>query len=212
MIRILALLAVVLPWPVFAQEIYPALHDVTGVAADDVLNVRAEPSAGADLVGAFAPTETGIEVIALSADGAWGRVNTGEQAGWASMAYLERQPGQTADDWTTGVAPMTLACFGTEPFWSVTLYPGEALDYGGLDFGDGTPQPGGYTAVAGSASTGKRGFFGRLDAEPLGLTGIVSTELCSDGMSDRDYGFAIDLIVSDSEGDRLAAGCCRLVP
>ncbi|MEZ5720797.1 MAG: SH3 domain-containing protein [Paracoccaceae bacterium] len=210
MIRILTVLLALLPWPTLAHEIFPALYDVAGVAADDVLNVRAAPSAEAEITGSFAPAETGIEVIALSDDGAWGRVNAGEQAGWTSMHFLARQPGQTAEDWDAGFAPMTLACFGTEPFWTLSIHPGELLDYSALDFGDGTAQPGGYTAVAGSASTGKRGFFGWLDAEPVGFTGIVSTEALLDGMSDRDYGFAIDLILSDTDGDRLAAGCCRL--
>jgi hypothetical protein len=71
------------------------------------------------------------------------------------------------------------------------------------------PKSGGYDRGRRSASTGKRGFFGWLDAEPIGLTGIISTELCSDGMSDRDYGFAIDLILSDARRHRLAA---RLLP
>jgi hypothetical protein len=44
------------------------------------------------IVGAFAPTETGIEVIALSEDGGWGRVNTGEQAGWTSMRFSRASP------------------------------------------------------------------------------------------------------------------------
>lgn len=36
--------------------------DVTGVAADDVLNLRSEPRAGASLRGALSPTASGVEV------------------------------------------------------------------------------------------------------------------------------------------------------
>lgn len=209
--HLLALLFVLLTWPATGQDSLPALFDVRGVAADDVLNVRTSPSARGTIVGTFAPFETGIEVIARSDDGKWGRVNVGEQAGWASLRYLARQPGQDAEAWSAGLAPMTLECFGTEPFWNLTLTPGGTLDYSAIDIADGAAQPGGYERISTSASTGKRGFYGWLTDEALGLTGIVATELCTDGMSDRDYGFAIDLVVNDETGVGLAGGCCRLV-
>jgi hypothetical protein len=72
----------------------PALFDVTGVASGDVLNLRAEPSAQATIIGSFPADATGIEVIATDSSGRWGQVNAVERAGWASLAYLARQPGQ----------------------------------------------------------------------------------------------------------------------
>lgn len=212
MIRLLAVVLMFLPWHALAQEIFPALYDVTGVASDDVLNVRAAPGASAEMIGSLAPDATGIEVVALSDDGAWGRVNTGEASGWTAMRFLVRQPGQGADDWSTGLAPATIDCFGTEPFWTLTLRPGGTLAYSALGHADGATRPGGYEPLSPTASTGKRGFFGWLETEPLGLTGIIGHGTCSDGMSDRLYGLEIDLIVSDGDGDRIATGCCRLRP
>ncbi len=212
MIRLLSMLVLLLPVNAAAQDTFPALYDVAGVAANDVLNVRAEPSAQSEVIGAFAPLETGVEVIALSDDGSWGRVNIGEQAGWAAMRFLARQPGQSAVDWSAGLAPMTLACFGTEPFWGLALMPDETFEFTDPFQGDGTPMSGPYTPLAPSASSVKRGFVGTMSGSPNTLTGLITREICSDGMSDQVYGFALDLIRSDPSGNRLDAGCCRLVP
>ncbi|MEO1155590.1 MAG: SH3 domain-containing protein, partial [Pseudomonadota bacterium] len=51
-------------WPVWgAAQGYPALFDVTGVASDDVLNIRSAPSATAEIIGTLAHNETGVEVV-----------------------------------------------------------------------------------------------------------------------------------------------------
>lgn len=210
MIRLLAFAFALLSWPVSAQDIYPALHDVTGVAADDVLNVRAAPSAGSQIIDAFAPFETDIEVVALSDDGRWGRVNAGEQADWASIRFLARQPGQTAADWAAGLAPVTLHCFGTEPFWGLALRPGGAFEFTDPFQGDGAPMAGRFVPLAPSASSGKRGFFATMSGHPTWFSGVIGFEICSDGMSDQDYGLALDLARGDPTGGRLDAGCCRL--
>jgi len=210
MIRLLAVIFALLSSPATAQTIYPALHDVSGVAADDVLNIRTAPSASAPIIGVFAPFETDVEVVALSADGGWGRVNAGEQAGWASMRFLARQPGQSAADWAYGLAPVTLHCFGTEPFWGLTLRPGGAFEFTDPFQGDGTPVAGSFAPLASSASTGKRGFFATITGHPTWLSGVISFEICSDGMSDQDYGLALDLARGDPTSGRLDAGCCRL--
>jgi len=211
MIRLLVFVLAFLSTPALAQEIYPALHDVAGVAADDVLNIRTEPSASAQIIGTFSPWETDIEVVALSPNGRWGRVNAGEQAGWASMRFLARQPGQTADDWSNALAPVTLRCSGTEPFWSLVLYPGGTFEYTDPFRRDGTPMAGSYTRLQSTSSTNKRGMFGMASGFPIWLSGAITTEICSDGMSDQDYGFAIDLALGDPTGGQLASGCCRLM-
>ena len=96
-----------------AQEGLPALHSVTGVAAGDVLNVRDAPRASAGRVGALAPGAAGVEVTAIREG--WGRVNVGERSGWASLAFLEAEPGGSLPE--IGA----FSCFGTEPFWSLDV-------------------------------------------------------------------------------------------
>ena len=210
--RLLALVFSLLSWPAVAQDIFPALYDVAGVASDDVLNVRDAPSAGSEIIGTFAPGESGIEVIALSQDGGWGLVNKEERAGWTAMRFLARQPGQMAADWASGLAPRALDCFGTEPFWGLSLRPGGTFEFTDPFQGDGGALAGTYVPLATSASSGKRGLFATIAGYPAWLTGIISFETCSDGMSDQLYGLGLDLARGDPTGGRLDAGCCSLVP
>lgn len=182
------------------QDGWPALHDVTGVAANDVLNLRAAPDAGAAIVGTLPPDATGVEVIRPNPEQTWGLVNTAEGTGWASLTYLARRPGQ----WQ-GALPETLGCGGTEPFWSLDLTPGAIL-FGGLDlpdlaFGAGLRQP--------AANRRDRWSF-RAWSDGTGITGIVINATCTDGMSDREYGLSLDVILATGDGYSHYAGCCAL--
>lgn len=180
-----------------AQDAWPALHDVTGVAADDVLHVRAGPSAGAPAIGALAPDAAGVEVIAVDEALDWGRVNVREGSGWVSMRHLARRPGQVV-----GSFPPIAACFGTEPFWTLRL-DGEAATWS-------TPEgevAGRVTArLASSARRDRHGLV--ADAGGVPLTGVIAAEACSDGMSDRLYGLAFDAVF----GGEVLSGCCSLAP
>lgn len=65
-------------------DAWPALYDVSGVASDDVLNIRAEPSADAPIIGTLAHDATNVEIIRDGENG-WGLVNTDEgTAGYPS--------------------------------------------------------------------------------------------------------------------------------
>lgn len=202
MIRLLALL-LLLAGPARATvDGWPALFDVTGVAADDVLNVRAAPSAGAPVIGTLAPDARGVEVIRPTRDLRWGRVNLGDQAGWAALAYLQRRPGQ----WD-GAIPDSLTCTGTEPFWSLRLDPGATR----LD------RPEGAALTAGPAARqpaeGRRDVWAfRAWAEGRGLSGFVTRAACSDGMSDRDYGLRVEFLELLGDGFTAYSGCCSLAP
>ena len=171
------------------QDAWPALFDVTGVAVGDVLHVRAGPGVAHAAIGALARDAAGVEVIAPDASARWGRVNLAEGAGWVSMRHLARRPGQWA-----GAFPEVSACFGTEPFWQLRI-DGDAVAWSTPE-GDAA---GRVTGRLGSvARRDRHGLVAVLDGAPL--TGVISAEACSDGMSDRVHG-----------GDVLS-GCCTLVP
>lgn len=185
-----------------AQEL-PALFRVTGVAADDVLNVRAEPGAGAEKIGALAPGAAGIEVVELGPEGRWARVNVDERSGWVAMRYLAAEGGAA---WTTMERP--LRCFGTEPFWALDIGAGAAeARYSALDgsdraLGPGEAWPG---PVFGAATVGLQ-FAGQSGFA------TIRAEACDDGMSDRAYGLSILLFLRD-RGEGAAgglSGCCTL--
>lgn len=198
--RLLAALVLVLGLPAAqpsdAQD-FPALYSVTGVAAGDWLNIRAEPSARAEIIGRFDRTQRDIEVIGRNEAGTWGLVNVGERTGWTSLRYLARQGGE---GWTAMSQPFS--CFGTEPFWRARYLPG----FNRLE----VERAGGRVNAYGTQ------WHGRVAGRPpyaagLSLTGggfaTFRAGTCSDGMSDSLYGFSV--LLYDQPGDGLE-GCCTL--
>lgn len=194
MIRAFVIWLIVMSAPVFAQPL-PALFDVSGVAADDVLNVRLDPDASAEKIGALAPDAKDIEVVELSIDGKWGLISSEERSGWVSMRFLQAAP--INEDY---IFTKALACSGTEPFWSLGIVQGQQAVYA-------TPDTAGETYPAGLVNSAE----GRTDRFLLGmgdrLTAVIRREQCSDGMSDRVFGLDIDLVI---DGSRLHSGCCSL--
>ena len=177
---------------------FPASYSVKGVAASDALNIRAEPSSKAEIMGEIGPYDLNIEVLALSSDGKWGKVGVPEGNGWVSMAYLDLI--EPADPY---LVPRPLSCMGTEPFWSVSLYP-RGAEYNSPDTG-AVPMTVTHEAVA------AQGYLIQLEEGPtLNRTLVVTREACSDGMSDRAFGFATRMFTEAPDGNDALHGCCTL--
>jgi uncharacterized membrane protein len=173
---------------------------VTGVAADDTLNVRAGPTVNAEVMDELGPQRDGIEVVAFTDDRSWGQINFGEGTGWVSMKYMERQ----ADQNPVSKTPVPLWCYGTEPFWSVEIGQND------VRFTDpGMDEPALVQPIEHYASVlhSPRGSIVAGD-----ISGFVSREMCSDGMSDRQYGWRIDFLRSGNGGHFMFSGCCTLQP
>lgn len=193
------LIMLMLAGPAHATQEYvlPTLFDVTGVAADDVLNIRQQPSAKAPVIGTLAPDATRIEVVD-ERDG-WGRVNAGEASGWASMRYLAYR----TDVWQPEAVPDGFSCFGTEPFWNIAMQ-GDDLVLTGVDMVEERHET---QAVLGTGV-----FRDPLRAVLAGPVTLVSTpQLCSDGMSDRLFGLRASVILH-GETPRMLGGCCSIQP
>lgn len=173
----------------------PARFAVTGVAADDALNLRAGPSSAAPVLGTLAPDARGVEVLGFSPDGAWARLGLPEGEGWVARRFLDEEPADPR------VAPLPLRCLGTEPFWSLTVTE-EAATY---ELPGAAPRA---LRPIGRAE-GFRGFVLAFDdrGETRDLT-VVRAE-CSDGMSDRPYGFTA---LVWNRGEEVGEGCCLLLP
>ena len=186
----------------------PGYYQVAGVAAQDALNMRAEPDANAEIVGTLPPGARPVEVLEVRRIGAaaWGRVLADDANAWVSMRFLE--PFEVTMIKGTQI-PAGLVCGGTEPFWSA------ALGDDGLAFS--TPDQ--EERVAGLTSTataiGRNNRFAVLAAgKGERLTAVLAqNEQCSDGMSDRDFRWRVDLLMEragDSDYPQLYEGCCRL--
>ncbi len=210
MIR-LALALWLLAAPVWAtQDSWPALYDVSGVQADDVLNLRANPTASAEIVGTLPHDATNIEVIRPSDSLGWGLVNTAERTGWLSLAFLQRQPEQWA-----GSMPNVRQCFGTEPFWSIKLGDTAIL----LSMPDRADRAGLISARYRSQSRLDRFVYGGalISEGSEGQNALLSIRLeaCNDGMSDRAYGIGLDMLLTGAANPTenvLFSGCCTLSP
>lgn len=192
--------------PAIAETSLPALHDVAGVAANDVLNIRAEPNAGSAIIGSLGPTLDDVEIVGLSADGKWGRVNAGEGAGWAYMSYLAAQDRPAWFALQSG-----LSCGGTEPFWSLQI------DASGQTATFTTPEQAGQPQPLTALWPGDE--WRKTAAVQIG-TGAQSgfatfrAEACSDGMSDRAFGIRADVFLPANPATSAVAlqGCCSLLP
>lgn len=180
---------------------YPHLHDVTGVAADDVLNIRAAPDAVSAIIGMLRHDQTDIEVVSTDPSNKWGLINTGETSGWAALAYLRPQPG---GDYAL---TRTLHCFGTEPFWSLEIIQGQSATFSTPEGVTPLDSAGLLTVALNRADR----FFVGLGA---GEIVIVRRALCSDDMTDRAYGLDVDYLTAGPmfSGPTLLSGCCSIGP
>lgn len=199
------LLAGIFPMPpAKAQEILPALFDVVDVASDDVLNVREEPDPASPVIGTIPPDGRGIEIVRLDEGGGWGRVNTGERAGWVSMRFLEIR--SEAPD--RGAPPEALRCSGTEPFWAFDWSDG-AISFSTPDMPDGVSLDVGKVL---SSMTLPMPHWIVLAADgERRMTAFIQPQMCSDGMSDLEFGLAVTLAdEGGADGARAYSGCCSL--
>ena len=193
-------------WPASAtpEYILPTLFDVTEVAADDVLNIRAAPNANAEIIGTLAPDARHIEVVGYDDTGRWARINTEGRSGWAALRYLAYQ----TDVWTPGSVPSTLHCLGTEPFWSFRLR-GEEIVFS-------TPEaPESVMSMEQVLSTGvfrdpRRSILAWGDNRRM--TAVMVPMACSDGMSDRTYGLDVTVILEGRGEPQMLTGCCSIAP
>lgn len=191
--------------PAFAtpEALLPGLADVVEVKANDTLNVRAEPNAKAQVVGTLAPDAKGIEIVGFDASGKWARVSMGEISGWASGSFLRLR----ADTWKAREVPATLICSGTEPFWSL-LRTSQGMTFSASETQARNLQ---------LRTVMDRGFEGDntralIASDDKGrVTALIQPQQCSDGMSDRDFGLAVTLILDGAgQSSKMLTGCCSV--
>ncbi|WP_374299299.1 COG3650 family protein [Paracoccus sp. (in: a-proteobacteria)] len=200
MFRIAAATALVLASPALATQEYilPTLFDVTGVASDDVLNIRAEPGTSSGIIGTLAPDARNIEVVEERRG--WGQVNAGEGSGWVSMRFLAYR----TDVWEPGELPAGFRCLGTEPFWDAKV-EGADLVLRDPDNQDGDSRP-----VQAVLDTGIFRDPSRVVVAQE-MTLFSHPQICSDGMSDRLFGLSATLVLHGKQ-PRLLSGCCSIQP
>lgn len=186
--------------PALAEPIYGR---VTGVAPDDTLNVRAAPSADAEDIGDLAHDEMGIEVTGTDESGQWGRIIWNEGNGWIALAYFEPSPPELVPGTTL---PAGLMCAGTEPFWSLRLSGAGAV------FSSPEATVPDLSLLQSTPAAGSPGYPLWMSFSGASVDGlmVVRDLECSDGMSDRSYGWTADLALFSETGGLVHTGCCAL--
>lgn len=192
------------PASAVASPSLPSLFDITGIAGDDVLNIRATASARADIIGTLSADARAIEVVAMDDSRRWAQVNAGERSGWVASRYLAHR----IEVWAPGGLPTTLQCFGTEPFWSLAPEQ-DALAFSTMGGGD---QRLSLDVVLDSGVPGwpRRAIIARSDTRTL--TATITQADCSDGMSDRSYGLETTVILQEAGEFSMLTGCCSIAP
>lgn len=173
----------------------PDRYMVSGVASTDVLNIREDATASSDIIGGLGPNTLNVEVLRVL-DG-WGYVGAGERSGWVSMDFLAPNPV------AIGEIPRPMACFGTEPFWSLTFYPR------GTEYDDPEVGPRALTVLR--ERVAPNGYLidtleGPAVTRTLAITGLN----CNDGMSDRNFGMSITMFTEAAGDNSVRTGCCTL--
>jgi len=176
---------------------FPIIYEVTGVADDDVLNVRIEPNAGAYDIGDLLP-HAQVEVTAIDDSGKWARIQWHGEDGWVARRYLVEV--ERFGDEFSGM-PVDLLCTGTEPFWAADITSDAQFSFAELgDEADWMP-------VANSVMSTNM-YRSNYAFDTAKFTGLLRRAECSDGMSDMTYGWALDLLEKGAD-PRLLSGCCR---
>lgn len=201
--HLFALLILVATPAMATQEyILPTLFDVSGVASNDVLNIRAAPNGSAEIIGTFPPNARNIEVVGTDATGRWARVNTEDRSGWASLRFLAYQ----VDVWTPGTLPKSLHCLGNEPFWSFRTRA-DAVIFA-------TPDDAETVLRLNEIMDTDRFRDPRRSVTAQGtslrMTAVIIPMACSDGMSDRAYGLDVTVILQDGGTSQMLTGCCSI--
>jgi uncharacterized membrane protein len=189
--------------PTVAQDlavpILPAIFEVSGLKAGDHLNVRAAPSAKAKDIGDL-KAGTRVEVTAIDPNVGWAQIVYGEWTAWAYARFLTPidTPLMSGTD-----LPANMSCGGTEPFWDMQITDGTQAQFGMM--GDVKLLENISYAGKSSNHTLKQGI------QTASWTAFAEKRQCSDGMSDRQMGIAIELMTTASNaGFRHLSGCCSV--
>ena len=160
------------------------------------------PDARSPVLGRLPHAARQVEVTAYSDNSRWARVNLGEQTGWVDLALLQMmdQP-----RWETG--EMGLACFGTEPFWTLLAFlPSHRAEFITLENG-------GVELVMDAGALPATHFPPTLAIPFSGARdgmAVIREGECNDGMSDN--AFALESQVYFRGDTAGLSGCCRLAP
>lgn len=164
-------------------------------------SLEARDAPGGAVVGLLPGGPGFIEALELDPSGAWALVALAESGGWIPVAGLT-----SAEPPTLPGTPIPdgLRCLATEPFWSLR-FDAEGVVHDSPDTGE-TPVT---LSVAAWPEGAALPLPIRVTGAGVDLAGLLSHAACSDGMSDRPYGWTLS-IAPRGGAARGAVACCLL--
>ncbi len=189
-----------------AQAAPDTTYQVTNVASDDVLNIRAVPDHQAHIIGTLAPGTSGVRQTGNDkqvADARWVEIHHQGLTGWVNEHFLKR----AAPPAPPAFFHERLVCSGTEPFWGLEIDGKngalDSLAEGRADIAFETVRNAQGVPVLWSF----RGKDVRTGKAAISI--LEETGQCSDSMSDLTYRYSIRLDIEDGP---FFAGCCNRLP
>lgn len=186
-------------------ESFPYLAIVTDIAPNDHLNVRSNPNRLSVNIGSLA-SNTQVEILGIDESNQWAQIIWNKGNGWVSLRYLQTIKRQYNAD---GL-PLGLSCNGTEPFWDLSIdtnQTNQTIKFNLIDQ-EQIKDKIIWASQSQNIATQAYAFKGQS------YHAILRRTNCSDGMSDRDYGWVIDVILSTDKKNystQFLSGCCITV-
>lgn len=102
---------------IFLMGVHQSLSEtyrVYGVRSSDVLNIRSQPSTGAQKVGSIPPNGRGIQMLGTCSSG-WCPIQYRDVLGWVSSQFLAREVSANTPYQVTGIANWDVLYIRSEP-------------------------------------------------------------------------------------------------
>lgn len=172
------------------------------------LNMRSAPGINSPLVvripaGGTGVVATGEEKVVSGA--VWAKVYWAGKGGWVSKKYLTDKTGlpsaANANNQPASSGGVVMRCSGTEPFWSITISERDLK----VDMMDGPDYTVPVTFRRTSANNQTIAVIAGANGTNTTQTFLQKVNECSDGMSDKNYPYAITAVVNNRN---VYSGCC----
>lgn len=196
--------AIVVPVPARSEQ--TERYAVTGVAEDDVLNLRAAPAASAAKISSIPSGATLVLATGRTRNiegRTWREIGYLGVQGWVNTRYLKPYEPLPAH-----VPGEPLQCLGTEPHWSMRSQADQSLLLRAPILGKSIAL---ITEPAqASVNHTNRWFLDAVsgDGEQAAAIVIHESESCSDDMSNARYRYAVSVKL---HGGVYLSGCCNRI-
>jgi uncharacterized membrane protein len=177
--------------------------------ADGGLNMRSAPGTNSSVIVRIPANGTGIVATGEEkkvGNTVWAKVYWAGKGGWVSKTYLSsntnlptsNKPAPTKPPSSGGIS---MKCGGTEPFWDITLTEGQVR----VNMLDGPKYSVPVTFRQTSANNQTIAVIAGGSGANETQTFLQKVAECSDGMSDKNYPYAVTAVVNRQ---KVVSGCC----